>query len=232
MGNFTYLIINILCISFPIIWSFEKKMFFFSKWKFVFISIAIVGTVFLIWDSFFTYIGVWGFNPNYLIGIYLYNIPLEEFLFFITVPFASLFIYESVKFYFNDKLHIRYSGLFTIVFIVGFAVLGCLNTQKWYTTLAFTGSAIFLCYKFLVLKKTSITIFLVSYLIVLIPFFIVNSALTGLFTENPIVWYNNEENLGIRLGTIPIEDLGYNFLMLLMHVTFYERFQNQQKIKN
>lgn len=232
MGYSTYLVINILCVLFPIIWSFEKKMFFFSKWKYVFISIAIVGIIFLLWDAFFTYMGVWGFNPNYLIGIYLYNIPLEEVLFFITVPFSSLFIYETVKFYLNDKLHIRFSGLLTMFFIIFFTILGCLNTNKWYTTLAFTGSALFLCYRFLVLKKTSITFFLVSYLIVLIPFFIVNSALTGFFTESPVVWYNNEENLGIRMGTIPIEDLGYNFLMFLMHVTFYERFQNLQNIKN
>lgn len=38
--------------------------------------------------------------------------------------------------------------------------------------------------------------------------------------ETPIVWYNNEENLGIRLATIPIEDSVYAFTMLFSSILF------------
>jgi lycopene cyclase domain-containing protein len=48
----------------------------------------------------------------------------------------------------------------------------------------------------------------------LIPFFIVNGILTGSFIEGEVVWYNNNENLGIRILTIPIEDIVYAFNML------------------
>jgi len=36
------------------------------------------------------------------------------------------------------------------------------------------------------------------------------------------VWYDNAENLGIRLFTIPIDDISYGFFMLLLVTSVYE----------
>ena len=60
------------------------------------------------------------------------------------------------------------------------------------------------------------------YLFALIPFFIVNGFLTGSFTEAPIVIYNDQENLGIRILNIPVEDILYCFNILVMVVAVYE----------
>jgi len=51
-----------------------------------------------------------------------------------------------------------------------------------------------------------------------IPFLIVNYLLTSI----PIVTYNDFENFGIRIITIPIEDLGYSFAMISMWLLFYD----------
>ena len=66
-------------------------------------------------------------------------------------------------------------------------------------------------------------IFYLSYAIILIPFTLVNGVLTGYITPEPIVWYNDAENLGIRFLTIPIEDYLYYFLMYGMSYVVYER---------
>jgi lycopene cyclase domain-containing protein len=65
------------------------------------------------------------------------------------------------------------------------------------------------------------------YPILLIPFFIVNGILTGSGLPQPIVWYNNAENIGIRLWTIPVEDIFYGFELMFINVYLYEMLQNK-----
>jgi lycopene cyclase domain-containing protein len=60
--------------------------------------------------------------------------------------------------------------------------------------------------------------FLVAFALSIIPFSLVNGALTAL----PIVWYNNAETVGIRLGSIPFEDLWYGMLLIMTNVTIFE----------
>ena len=77
-------------------------------------------------------------------------------------------------------------------------------------------------------KRAWLGRFFVSYAVVLIPFFLINGALTGSFTEAPVVWYNDAQNLGIRLFTIPIEDSMYGLLLILGTVTVYEAVNARQ----
>jgi len=82
--------------------------------------------------------------------------------------------------------------------------------------------------------KETLRKFYLSFVIVLVPFFIVNGILTGSFIENEVVWYNNAENLGIRLFTIPIEDTFYGFSLLLGIVLLIELFYklvNRKKVE-
>ena len=68
-----------------------------------------------------------------------------------------------------------------------------------------------------------------SFLVIMFPFFLVNGILTGMFTSEPVVWYNDVEHLQIRIATIPVEDVGYAFSMLFCNLMIFEALKTKQK---
>jgi lycopene cyclase domain-containing protein len=72
--------------------------------------------------------------------------------------------------------------------------------------------------------------FIAVYGVLLIPFSVVNGILTGSLLPSPIVWYNDAHNLGVRIGTIPVEDIFYGFLLILLFVFIYEKNSRGTKI--
>jgi lycopene cyclase domain-containing protein len=222
MEKYLYLLLNIFTISFPLVRSFEHRITYAKKWYALFPGIIITGIVFIIWDHWFTVLGVWEFNPRYILGIYFFELPLEEWLFFLTVPFSCLFIYEVLKFFFpTDHFQkiVRPVTFFLIPFFIGVAVF---NLDKWYTSVNFFFGAFVLTVHYLIFKSRYLGRFFFAYIVSLIPFLIVNGILTGSFIEEPIVIYNNAENLSIRIFTIPIEDTVYSFSLLLMNLSIYQ----------
>ena len=57
----------------------------------------------------------------------------------------------------------------------------------------------------------------------MIPFVIVNGALTGMF-DQMVVWYNSDHIIGLRLITIPIEDSVYALQLILFNLITYKFF--------
>ena len=62
------------------------------------------------------------------------------------------------------------------------------------------------------------------FLIILIPFCIDNGILTGSFLKEPIVWYNDQENLNMRIATIPLEDIFYGMSLILLDFCLFKKF--------
>ena len=220
-----YLVLNIASFIIPFVYSFEKKMRFIKWWKAVFLSIFIVAFFFLIWDVWFTKIGVWGFNPTYHINFTILGLPLEEILFFICIPYASIFTHYAVGYFFpNLQLSKTTTNYITSILLLISVIVLIFNIDKWYT---FINLLVFVCLlAYAVISKNNILQkFYITFLVILIPFFIVNGILTGSFIQNEVVWYNNAENLGIRLFTIPIEDSFYAFSMLFANLILIEKFK-------
>ena len=186
---------------------------------------AITGLLFLFWDVLFTIHGVWSFNDQYIIGIKFFGLPLEEILFFLTVPFACIFIYACLNYYVKWEISTdvarSISGLLALV--SAFILIG--NFSRLYTAVTFSLLGIILLLLLFALKANWLSRFYLAYLVSLIPFYAVN----GLLTSIPVVLYNNNQNLGIRMGTIPFEDHFYSMALLLMNVGFFEYFKNRKK---
>lgn len=228
-----YLFLNIASFIIPFAYSFEKKMRFIKWWKSIFLSILITAIFFIIWDILFTKQGVWGFNPAYHLGINLFGLPLEEILFFICIPYASIFTHYAFNYFFDTVRLTKTSTVRIIYFLIIISIVVIIiGFPKKYTTLNFMVFLTLLVYS-LFKNTTILSQFFITFLIILIPFFIVNGILTGSIIENEVVWYNNNENLNIRLFTIPIEDLVYAFNMLypsLLLIEFFNKKFNKEQL--
>jgi len=222
--NYTYLLINIAVIFFPLILSFDKKVYFFSKWKFVLPAILVTGLVFLIWDLLFVKLQVWSFNPNYIIGVQFFGLPLEEILFFLTVPYACIFIYECLNAYFPKNDLQKYSFSISNLFLGLCIAILFFGYNRWYTLINFGFLFVVLAYvEYVNVEFRFMYKFYRAYLVSLVPFYIVNGFLTAI----PVVIYNDKQNLGFRVGTIPFEDHFYLMGLLLMNIYLYEVFKSK-----
>lgn len=229
-----YFKLLLFTIAFPLLASWDKRFNYFSKIKALFPAFLITGTFFLIWDIIFTKKGIWGFSTTHASNLRILDMPIEEWLFFFIIPYSCLFIYESVKYFFRLK---KYNSLSQkILFVLGIILL---ITGIYFNDRAYTFWNFIFCGLFLIIssykKRDYHANFFVAYIFSLIPFCIVNGILTDgdfdyLYSTNPVVWYNNFENLSIRIITIPIEDFFYCMLLLLMNITFYEKFRSKLSI--
>ncbi|MBL4676255.1 MAG: lycopene cyclase domain-containing protein [Mucilaginibacter sp.] len=221
--HYTYFIINVLTIFFPVMLSFDKRVAFAKTWRFIWPGMAITGLVFLFWDVMFTIYGVWSFSADHIIGLKFFGLPLEEILFFLTVPFACIFIYACLNYYVKWQLPRMMARNLSIALIMLSLVLSVIYHERLYTVVTFALLPIVL---FFTLKKGWLSRFYLTYFVSLIPFYIVN----GLLTSIPVVLYNNDQNMGIRITTIPFEDHFYSMALLLMNIAFFEHFKKRRKI--
>ena len=62
------------------------------------LSVGPVALLFLIWDAYAISQGHWYFDKSQILGVIgPFDIPLEEFLFFIFVPIAAVITIEAVR---------------------------------------------------------------------------------------------------------------------------------------
>ncbi len=224
--NLTYLLINIGAVIVPFIFSFHPKIKFHKQWYAFLPANLIITIVFIAWDILYTKIGVWGFSDRYTLGIKLFNLPLEEVLFFICIPYASVFTYFCFK-SFYPKLKTVSSGLISSLLVIFLIITGFLNASKLYTGVTFLALALVIINHAFLQKKVWLSVFYFTFLVILIPFFIVNGILTGTGLDEPVVWYDDSQNLKIRLLTIPLEDVFYGMLLLVLNVSLFEFFINR-----
>jgi len=220
---YLYLFLNILIIIFPFLLSFDKKVRFYRKWKYLLGSILIVGTSFILWDIFATARGHWSFNGRYLVGLEIFGLPIEEMMFFFTVPYACLFTYEALGEHTRDW---KVPVMKWPFMITGLAMVAA-GLKFWgqeYTAIVLVQAGILtFSLPMVVPELISKRRFWFYILITLGLFVIFNMVLTAI----PIVTYGPEHIWGGdgvwngRFFTIPLEDFIYNISMLTWYLVAY-----------
>jgi lycopene cyclase domain-containing protein len=238
MSTYTYLLLNLAIITFPLLLSFESRVAFYKSWKAVVVSIVIVSSLFIFWDNIFTRLGVWSFNSQYITGIHLimspkyfidlkFHLPLEEILFFITVPYSCLFVYAVIEHYTKEKfLAPKFTRIWFSISLL------CLVAGFWLWPLLYSSTVLILTSLLILLliwKKPTLLLshrFIIFTLITLTLFVIFNYILTSL----PVVSYHPQEITNIRILTIPIEDFLYNFLMLTSYLIVFLKYREDNRL--
>lgn len=216
---YEYLIFNIFVIIGPLLVFFSRRRSVVKpNLKSLAISIFIAATFFVIWD----YLVVnyfWFFNSKYITGFLIANLPIEEILFFISVPFACLLLWVNYEKYFSKKL-ITNSSFYLIVSSL-FLALVFLFYEKIYTsTVLFVFLVVVILDIFLrtnlFIKKTFISFI---FIVVNILTFIFNLYLTA----RPVVMYNEALKTNINIITVPLEDFIFGMALISLTIIIYEK---------
>ena len=220
-----YLWIDLLSISIPLLASFHPRLKLYQHWKSLFLAIGISMIPYIIWDIYFTQQGYWGFTDDYLSGIFLLGLPIEEWLFFICIPYACVFTHISLL-EINKKLSLdsKLTHIITWILLGTMTIVAIGNFDLAYTIIDMVFAVVILALV-RIYNANLLRTFYVTFLFILIPFFLVNGILTGSGITDQIVWYNDHENLGIRLYTIPIEDTVYAFSLILLNLFLFEKLK-------
>jgi lycopene cyclase domain-containing protein len=221
--KYEYLLLNFAILLGPLAMSFEKQIRFVAKWRHALPAILIVAVPYLIWDASVTG-RHWWFNERYTLDFRLAGLPVEEWLFFFTVPFAGLFVWEVIAHYFPKRTMPRLQSIRAALCFLPLPGIMLFAAGKEYTglVLIFLGAVMALdraLNTHLVLQNRGL-IYLAAVLIFILIF---NTYLTW----RPVVLYDERYQLGIRLGTIPVEDFGYGISHLLLAAIVYEKLRGR-----
>jgi len=216
--HFTYVFILAFTLSYPLYKSFESRVQFHKKWRFLFPALFISAIIFIAWDIWFTDKSVWSFNRDYLLGFFIAGLPIEEWLFFFITPFSCVFIYEVLNYFIKKDIIAPYGKGISITLISTLLILGIMNTSRMYTSITFITLALVLFVLQFILKSSYLPRFYLTWTVCMIPFLIVN----GMLTAFPVIRYNELHILNVRIFTIPIEDVFYGMLNTLLVIAIYE----------
>jgi lycopene cyclase domain-containing protein len=223
----TYAWVDMLSVLFPFLFTFSPRLRFHLQWRATVVGILAMMSLFIPWDIFFTSEGVWRFAAEHTWSTRLLGLPLEEWGFFICIPYACLFTYHCITVQLKSDPLAKHARWISAVLAVALFAVALCNIHLKYTATTFLLCALLVLFVAFLLRPVWLGRFYLTFLLLLIPFLIVNGVLTGTGIQGEVVWYNDAENLGIRLLTIPIEDIFYGLLMQLLAVMFYEQVRSR-----
>lgn len=221
--NFTYLLLALAMLVVPVMLLFVKKIGLIRMIKPAIPAVLITGLVFSIIAAILVLMGAWNFHPAYLTGVFLWKVPVEEFLFSMAVSLAGIGVYATLNAFFPnntlDKFSLSFSNL-----LMGIGVAMLIFTYtKWYSAASFGILFLLIFYIEYLNKLRFMYRFYRGFLVSLVLFYIAY----GIISTLPIISYTDVINL--KLGAIPFESHFYFMGMLLMSIYLFELFKSKAK---
>lgn len=228
MIQYTYTLILFFTIIICFIASFDKRLLFNHHFG-TFIKAAILVAIpFIAWDVWFTSKGVWWFNTDYTLGIVIAGLPIEEWLFFICIPFSCVFTYYCFDKFFKLDWLSGFNNMIVFATVIVCALVALLHHDKIYTLVTALATMLTVIYLHFIARADWISKASLIYTVLMLGFFPVNGVLTGTGLESPIVNYNPKDFSGIRLLTIPIEDAVYGYTQFLLVIYFFKKIKTNK----
>ncbi len=229
MMSFTYILVLFFTVIICFIASFDKRLQFNKHFGAFLKASVLVAIPFIAWDVWFTAKGVWWFNIDYTMGLNIAGLPLEEWLFFIFIPFSCIFTYYSIDKFFKMEWLSGFNNLIVFVTVIVCSVTALLYYDKIYTLITSLSAILTVVYLHFIAKADWISKASLVFTILMLGFLPVNGILTGTGLDTPIVNYNPDDFLGIRILTIPIEDAVYGYTQFLLVLYFFKHFKQSKK---
>lgn len=225
--KYEYLLFNVIVLSGPIIFGSLKKYYFWNYRKEAVLSILLSAIPFVLWDIAVTN-RHWFFAESYTLGYKIFGLPIEEILFFITVPYACIFTWEMIHRFYNKTGTLNLNNNLMILLSIGIIVISliALNLGKEYTAL----SLLFLLFSLLIDKLLGAKIIFSKIFWLYLPIVAIFTLIfNGYLTWRPIVTYNAQYQLDFRIWTIPIEDFLFGFALLIISTSIFEKLIDRNK---
>lgn len=219
--NYTYLLINLALLFLPVLLFSIRQLNFTDNSKFIILAVLISVFAFSIPTEFMTQLKVIVFNPPYLSGMTLWQLPVEELLLLFLLPLSGIAVYLFLNHRFPDNGPEKYSLAFSNIMLGVCIAMLYFGHQKLYTLFTFSILFVFILYIEYVNSIRFMYRFYRAFLVTLIPFYIVYGVLVNL----PVLQYNSAETLNFNQFNIPFETPFYFMGMLLLSVYLFEFFK-------
>lgn len=230
MMAYTYSLVLFFTVIICFVASFDKRLRFDRHFGAFIKAAVLVAIPFIAWDVWFTAKGVWWFNTDYTLGIVIAGLPLEEWLFFICIPFSCVFTYYCLDKFYKMEWLSGFNNLIVFVTVIVCSVVALLHYDKIYTLVTAIATILTLIYLHFIVRAKWIGKASFVFTVLMLGFFPVNGVLTGFGLESPIVNYNPNNFLGIRMITIPIEDAVYGYTQFLLVLYFFKKLSKAKYI--
>jgi lycopene cyclase domain-containing protein len=202
-----------------------RPFYFINRWKDTILPILIPAIFFLIWDSIVAD-SHWHFNENYILGIKFFNLPVEEILFFISVPFACLFTWEMIIRRTGEKEIMWINKIRIYLYLLIPIGIWIFISGKHYTGLATSFLGLSILLDRLLNTNLMLQRRFYFYLLLVLMFTLI---FNGYLTWRPVVTYSVQYQLDFRIFTIPIEDFVYGTALIFMNTLIYEKIINKKE---